>query len=65
MKDKHVYYVKINGIYCEHCRQTRSKELLKIKRVDKVCISGNIAKIECSGSKIKVNTIIQSITNLV
>ena len=62
LKDKNlIYYVKINGIYCNHCRETIKKKLLKNDNILDCNINGNIAKINVN-KDIK-NEIISTINN--
>lgn len=56
-------YVKIEGIHCEHCIETITKELLKIKNIKEVKIKNNIAHISYSG-KLENSKIINSIKSI-
>ena len=43
--DKHIIYIGINGIYCEHCIATITEALKKLDGVDDVLIRNNVAKV--------------------
>lgn len=56
-------YVKIEGIYCEHCIDTITKALLKHKKIEEVFIKNNIAHISYQGNLTK-EEIIETITQV-
>lgn len=42
---KNISYIRIGGIYCDHCRTTIKKALLAVAGVKSVRISGNVAAV--------------------
>lgn len=43
--DKHIIYIGINGIYCEHCITTITRTLMKLEGVTDVVIKNNVAEV--------------------
>lgn len=58
-----IKYVKIEGIHCDHCIETITKNLLKIKNITNVQIKNNIAHIEYN-NKLDNSLIIKTIIKI-
>lgn len=58
-----IKYVKIEGIHCDHCIETITKNLLKIKNITNVQIKNNIAHIEYN-NKLDDSLIIKTIIKI-
>ena len=56
-------YARIDGIHCDHCIETITKELLKNKKIKEVSIHKNIASISYQGNLSK-KEIIESILKI-